>query len=515
MSVLKSSVGISGFTLASRLLGFIRDILIAKLLGASAATDAFFVALRLPNMLRQLFAEGAFNVAFVPMLANKLETKGQQRAEKFATATFSTMLWFTVILSVVFMLLMDSIILIMAPGFADDPETFALAVDLSRITFPYFVFIVATSFMGGVLNTLKRFMAFAAAPMLLNFSFIVCLLTLPSHVPQPAFAAAWAVPIGGLLQVMLMVIAMRGSGFKLKLAMPHSHPKIKTLAKRIVPTFIGVGAQQINTLISTILASLLAPASISYLFYADRLSQLPLALIGLAIATALLPTLSRSLKSDTPEHSEKLLTQSLSVSIALGLAAACGLVFLAEEIMIVLFARGEFSLHDAKMSGQALAAFGVGLPAYIIAKITATAFYAREDTKTPVKTALISIGINLAAMLLLMPHFAHVGLAAATSIAAWSNVGMQLWLIHRNKIMSNPALAEFAAYSLKAFLVTAFMAGYLVFMKQAIPLPEDFLPKSIWLVGVIGSAVVLWGGSAFFTKLHHPLFAFRKPQPQK
>lgn len=513
MALLKATLSVSGLTLASRVFGFIRDILLAKFVGAGAASDAFFVALRLPNMFRQLFAEGAFNVAFVPMLSRQLEAGGKEAAERFAKAAFSIVFWVALALSGLVMLLMPQVVGVLAPGFKNQPETFALAVTLSQITFPYFIFITVTSFMGGVLNTLKRFVAFAAAPILLNVSFILCLLFLAKVTPTAVMAAAIAVPLGGIAQMLLMGVAVRRAGFKLQLSLPHGHGELKTLGKRMVPTLIGVGAQQLTTLVSMMLASLLPAASISYLFYADRLNQLPLGLIGIALATVLLPTLSRSLKQGQHEYSQKLLVQGLGLAFLLGSAAACGLMLLSAEIMSVLFERGAFSGHDAAQSGMALAAYSAGLPAYVLVKITNTAFYAHENTKTPVQTALVSLVVGLVMMGLLMHPFGHTGLAAATSIAAWVNLGLQFILLRKKNILEAAPALIFAKYAAKALLMAVLMGGYLWLIKQYVPLSTlaGFSPV-MWLVGVIASAGGLWGGCGYVLGLHRLLFSFTLPK---
>ena len=520
--LLKATASVSGLTLASRVFGFLRDILLAKLVGAGPASDAFFVALRLPNMFRQLFAEGAFNVAFVPMLARQLEAGGNAKAEEFAKSILSILFWVALVLSALVMLFMPQVVGVLAPGFKDHPDTFELAVTLSQITFPYFLFITLTSFIGGILNTLKRFVAFAAAPILLNLSFIFSLLVLTKFTPTAVMAAAIAVPLGGVLQITLMLLAVRRAGFKVRLSMPHGHGELKTLGKRMIPTLIGVGAQQITTLVSMMLASLLPAASISYLFYADRLNQLPLGLIGIALATVLLPTLSRSLKQGHNDYSQKLLVQGFGIALALGLAAACGLMLLSTEIMTVLFQRGAFSGTDAHQSGLALAAYSAGLPAYVLVKLTNTAFYAHENTKTPVQTALFSLVVGLIMMAVLMKPYGHTGLAAATSIAAWVNLFLQYLLLRRKNILEPTSAATFGRYAFKAILMVGLMGGYLMLMKHYLPLlGENAVVDTthtshsvLWLGGVIATAGGIWGMSGYILGMHRLIFAFAF-EPQK
>lgn len=503
MSLLKSSALIGVFTLLSRILGFGRDLLMAAVIGASAISDAFFVALRLPNLFRQLFAEGAFNVAFVPMLARRYKD-GQTQAEVFAGGVFTALMVVVSSLTVLGMIFMPTVVMVVAPGFHNTPDIFNLAVDLSRISFPYLVFIVYVSFMGGVLNTMSRFAAAAIAPTLLNLSFILLLGTAylkPGVFSQPVMAPTWAIPLGGIMQALLLWVAIRRSGFKVQFHSPKATEGIGTLLKRLVPTTIGVGAQQINTLISTLLASFLPASSISYLFYADRLNQLPLGLIGIAIATALLPTLSRAFREGSREASD-LFEQGIVVAMLLGFAAATGLVLLANEIMLVLFQRGAFSVEAAHASGAALVAFSLGLPAYILIKITNAAFYAAEDTRTPLHTALVSIAVNLVLNIILMQFLQHVGLALATAIAAWTNLVLQVWILSRRKLFKELDGLKLVKDIGRVIACTLALALPICVGKTYWTMPIDTLPKLFWLLAMIGVPSLLWLGMVYLCGLH-------------
>lgn len=504
MSLLKSSALIGIFTLLSRILGFVRDLLMAAVIGATAVSDAFFVALRLPNLFRQLFAEGAFNVAFVPMLARRYKDSPQQ-AEVFAGGAFTALMAVVVSLTLLGMIFMPAVVTVVAPGFRDNPEIFDLAVTLSRISFPYLVFIVYVSFMGAVLNTMTRFAAAAIAPSLLNLSFILLLgiaYIKPEVFGEAVLAPTWAIPLGGVLQALLLWVAIRRSGFKVRLRSPKATEGIGTLLKRLVPTTIGVGAQQINTLVSTLLASFLPASSISYLFYADRLNQLPLGLIGIAIATALLPVLSRAFREGGRTASD-LFEQGIVVAMLLGFAAATGLVMLANEIMLVLFQRGEFSVEAAYASGAALMAFSLGLPAYILIKITNAAFYAAEDTRTPLKTALVSIAVNLVLNIVLMQYMAHVGLALATAIAAWTNLALQVFILRRRRLFTHLDGNRMVKDVLRVLACTLALALPIYLGKTFIDLPEDSTRyKLLWLMGMIGVPSLLWLGMVRAVGLH-------------
>lgn len=503
--MLKASVIISASTLLSRIFGFLRDVVLAKFLGAGATTDALFIALRLPNMFRQLFAEGAFNVAFVPMRTKLEKEEGTQAAKIFTDAVFAALMALIIILSALAFIFMPQLVGLLAPGLRHTPEVFNLAVNLSYITFPYLACIVIANFMGSVLQTKKRFFAFAFAPALLNLSFIVCLLgqsffpAIQTLIGPPIFAAAWAVPLGGILQIILLLIAFLRAGFTLKIERPKKHPQLGPLLQKIGPTLIGVGAQQINTFIGTIMASFMAAGSISYLFYADRLSHLPLALIGIALGTALLPTLTTSFLEDR-QTAHKTLGDTLTISFALGAAAATGLITLAPEIIQTLFMRGAFTAHASTHTAHALMAYSLGLPAYVLVKITSAAFYAQHDTKTPVKMSLISIIANLGLMFALTPFLGHIGLALATALAGWVNALLQLKTLYSQKLS-----LSLRGIFIKGALSTAFMAAVIITLKTAFPYPESggsFTLQCLWLIGAISLGVACWAGAAYVLKLH-------------
>ena len=296
MSLVRSIATVSGFTLLSRLLGFCRDILIAGMLGAGGMADAFFVAFKFPNLFRRLFGEGAFSAAFIPLLAGDIEKRGLDAAREFAARAMSMLILITGFLVAIIEILMPWAMYVFAPGFAENPEKFELAVELSRITFPYLAFISAVALMSGVMNTLHRYAAAAAAPIILNMCLIAALLGLAPVTETPAHALAWGVAIAGVALCLMLVIACKRVGFAIKWQMPRVDDRIKLLGKRMIPGMIGAGVYQINLLIDTMLASLVSDGAVSWLYYADRVQQLPLGVIGIAIGTALLPTLSRQLQ---------------------------------------------------------------------------------------------------------------------------------------------------------------------------------------------------------------------------
>lgn len=492
MSLFKSSAVVGSFTLLSRVLGFVRDMLVAHVLGAGMLADAFIVAQRMPGLFRRVLAEGAFNVAFIPLLA-RYQTQGDTtETQKFLDAVFAGLFWVSLALTGLGMAAMPFIVTLLAPGFLKSPDTFALAVSLSQITFCYLVFIVFVSFAGGVLNSTGRFAAAAGTPALLNAAFIVCLWLLPPYTPTPAHAAAWAMVAGGVLQCLLMIVMFRASGYRLRLKLPHKHAGMGPLFRRMGPATIGVGMQQISSVVDTLLASLLMTGSVSYLYYADRLNQLPLALVGIALSTALLPHLSKALKQPDGLEASRVFAQTSVAALTLALAAAIGLFALADELMSVLFERGAFTAHDAHMSALALMAYSVGLPAFILVKITSTAFFAAEDTKTPVTTGFASLGVCIALSVALMQVMGHTGLALASSLAAWLNVLVQLYLLQRRKLFPHWDVRALGRDVGRMLAVTVAMAGALFGWKWALALPATDGLQALWLAGVIAVTGVVF-----------------------
>jgi putative peptidoglycan lipid II flippase len=489
MSVIRSFFVVSSSTLGSRILGFFRDVVMAGLLGTSFMADAFFVAFKVPNLLRRLFAEGAFNVVFIPLFSSIKEKHGTEKAKQFSNATFTMLFIILVIITIIAEIFMSGIIAIIAPGFIDQPEKFELTVLLSRITFPYLPFITFVSFAGGISNTFGKFASAAMAPAFLNISFLSCMLLLPYFGISNAVATAIAVPFGGVLQVILMYYTLRKIDFSLGFAWPPIHEKTHTLLKRLGPAALGVGVLQLSTLIDMFLASTLATGSISYLFYADRLNQLPLALIGITLGTVLLPHLSKALQNGEKQLAIKTFEQSIKYAFLLGILCAIGLAFISVEIMQTLFMRGSFDFESAMQSGLALSAYAIGLPAFIALKITSTIFYAMEDTKTPVKIAALSLLVNLILNLILMQYFAHVGLALATSISAWFGLSLHLYLL-RNKM--EISLNRSVITTLAKMLATgAVLFAYLMLFTSIISLPNTLILQAMWIISIAISSGIL------------------------
>ncbi len=440
MSIFKSFATVGGFTMASRVLGFVRDILIANVLGTGKVAEAFFVAFRFPNLFRRLFAEGAFNSAFIPLFSKKLEGEGAAEAKKFAEEAMAVLIFALIILTALAELFMPWLMHGLARGFVSDPEKFDLAVLLTRITFPYLLFVSLLALFSGVLNGFHKFAAAAAAPVVLNIVFIgtlvACIGLGLGNTPQAGVIIAWAVSVAGFLQLLVVWFAAKQIGMALKLRLPRLTPGTRSLIRLGIPGAIAGGITQINIVIGTIIASMQDHA-MSWLYYADRLYQLPLGVIGIAIGVVLLPNIARSLRAGDFMGAMKSQNRSLEFSMLLTMPAAVALIAIPEPILQTLFQRGAFTAVDTVAVSRALYAFAWGLPAFVLIKVFSPGYFARENTKTPMYYAGISMMVNVVVSLMLFPHFGHVGIAWGTTIAGWVNA-LMLWFTlasHRHFVL--------------------------------------------------------------------------------
>lgn len=427
---------VGGLTMLSRIAGFVRDLLIARYLGAGPVADAFFVALRLPNFFRSLFAEGAFTAGFLPLFAKTEAGEGRAAAKLFAEQALAVLLPATLAFTVIAQLAMPLVILVLAPGFAEDiggsdNGRFATAVTLTTITFPYLIFISLSALYGAMLNSVGRFAAMAATPILLNLAMIAGLPLLSPHVGGPGFALAWSVFIGGIVQFLWLADQARRAALTLRLHAPRLTQPVKRLFRLVLPAAIGAGAAQINLAVGLILASLLPTGAVSYLFYADRLNQLTVGVVGVAIATALLPTIAAQLARGDTEAATANQNRALEFGLLLSLPAAAALIVVPLPLISILFQRGAFDAATAQATAQALLAYAVGLPGYVLARCLTPGFHARQDTATPVRLAFVSIAVNLGGGALLMQWLDHVGLALATALAGTANTVLLGWVLHR------------------------------------------------------------------------------------
>ncbi|QNT78505.1 murein biosynthesis integral membrane protein MurJ [Entomobacter blattae] len=419
--MLKGFFSVSSWIMLSRLLGLVRDQLLAAFLGVGPLQDAFQVAFRLPNMFRRLFGEGAFNAAFVPLFSTILKKEGKESAHLFARQSLTMLLLCLGIFCCLGEIFMPGVIQIIAPGFGSDNGRFGYAVQLSRITFPYLVLICAAALVSGVLNSLHYFSIAAAAYVSFNVVGIFALVSLSPYVGGVAMAAAWGVTFSGVIQLGILLFAVQRAAMPLWPTLPVLNEKLKTLFRKMMPGLIGSGITQLNLTVDTIIATLLPTGSVSYMYFADRINQLPLGVLGAAAGTTLLPLLTQELAQNNTKQA--LQTQNTAMLYAMGLTlpACTGLIFLAFPIMAVLFQHGAFSVNAALLASHSLQAYALGLPAFVMIKVLSPAFFARGDTATPVKVGMATLALNLILNLLFMRPLAHVGPPLASSLAAWGN----------------------------------------------------------------------------------------------
>ena len=428
----RSIATVGAWTMASRVLGFLRDMLIASKLGAGPMADAFFVALKLPNLFRRLFGEGAFNAAFVPAFAQMLTQRGPAAAQALAERMAMLLTLWLALLTGLGLIFMPQLMQVLAPGFQDDPAKFALAIELTRITFPYLLLICLTALVSGVLNGLGKFAAAAAAPIFFNLLSMISLFALAPFVATPAHALAWGVTLSGVVQLALVMWACARAGMALNIFRPPTlPPEVRMVLRRMGPGLIGAGVTQLNLAVDVIIASFLPSGSVSYLYYADRVAQLPLGVIGAAVATALLPLLARQIHAGQPLSAHRSINRAIEISLALAVPAAVALAVLALPILQALFQRGAFGAEEARLTSQALIAYAFGLPAFVLVKVFVPGFFARGDTATPVKIGIFCVALNLTLNLLLMGPLQHVGVALSTVLSAWTNAALLAWLLSR------------------------------------------------------------------------------------
>ena len=411
---------VGGYTLLSRLTGFARDIMLAAILGAGPVADAFFVALRLPNHFRAIFAEGAFNAAFVPAYAH-LYGRSEASAKLFADRIFTLLLSIQIGLLVVAWLFMPQVIGILAPGFSDDPARGELAIALTRITFPYLLLVTLVTLYGGMLNVMHRFASAAAAPIFLNLS-MMATLALAAFFPGAGYAAAWGVLIAGFLEFFLLAGDAARSGVLPRFAPFKLDEDVRAFFRALGPATVGSMGTQVALFADTIIATFLPAGALSALYYADRLNQLPIGVIGIAIGTVLLPEMSRRLTSNDQAGAMASQRRAFDFTLLFSVPFVAAFLTVPDAIMRAMFARGAFSKTDAAAAGATLAAYAIGLIPFVLIRSAVATFYARKDTATPVKAALIGVSVNVALKIALVGALAQVGLALATAVGAWINL---------------------------------------------------------------------------------------------
>ncbi|MGF7158979.1 putative peptidoglycan lipid II flippase [Rhodoligotrophos appendicifer] len=500
MNLLRSAMTVSGYTMASRVLGYVRDALSAGMLGTGPVAGAFVVAVRLPNMFRSLFAEGAFNSAFVPLFAKRLEGEGEGAARRFGEEVMSVMVVALTLFVVVAEIAMPLVMLVIAPGFAESDAQFDLAVTLSRIGFPYLMFMSLVAFFSGVLNSLGKFSFPAAAPIILNVMQIGTLATAAwlswGAEARTAELLMWSIAISGLLQLIMLAWASYASGMNLRPRMPRLTPGVRRLFRLGIPGTIAAGITQINLVIGTMIASLI-PHAPAWLYYADRVYQLPLGLIGVAMGIVLLPDLSRRLRAGDLVGMRHTQNRAIEMSMLLTLPSTIALVAMPVAIVHMLFEYGNFTAADTVATSQALAAFGLGLPAYVLIKIFTPTFFANEDTKTPMICAGVAVAVNITGSLASFSFIGHVGIALATTLSAWVNTLLLAGiLVHRGQFETDDRLRS----KLPRILVASLVMGAGLIAALVWPLAGIFVPGVSFLLQlgcflalVIGGAVIFFG----------------------
>lgn len=510
MNLLKATGTIGGLTLMSRILGLVRDSLFARLVGAGFASDAFLVAFRLPNMFRALFAEGAFAAAFVPMFNQKVsdpDGRGLPDGIAFAEAALSVLLPTLIVMTLALEVFAWPVTWALSGKFHGvTPDQFAFAVKLSRLTIPYLMLISLVSLLGGILNSLHQFWVNAAAPILLNLTLIFAMLLFHDHDPMlTARNQALAVSVSGAFQLAWLAHAAARNGVNLRPRWPRLTPEVKTLMALIWPAAAGAGAVQINLVVSTMLAaSVLDHGSVTYIYMADRLNQLPLGLIGIALGTVLLPTISRQLGAGDTAGAMDTQNRGMELALLLTLPATIGLVFCGEPIAAALFGYGRYTAADTHFTAEALAAFSIGLPSYILVKVLTPGFYARHDTKTPVRFATISMGVNLALNLVLILPLRHMGPPLATAISSTVNVA----LLYRELVRRGDFVPDFRLRHRAWRLgVAALTMGIVLWVSEGWLVPYT---HGSWFVRLAAMAVLVGAGVCVYALATLALGAFTR-----
>jgi putative peptidoglycan lipid II flippase len=484
---------VGGLTLVSRLTGFVRDVVMAATLGAGPIADAFFVAFRLPNHFRAIFAEGAFAAAFVPAYARTLEEAGLPAAKLFADQIAAALVTINMVLLAIALLFTPQVVGLLAPGFVGDPERFELAVALTRITFPYLALVSLETLFAGILNANHRFAAAASAPVLLNLSIVATLLLTP-YFDGPGHAAAWGVLIAGVAQVLLLGADAEAHGIGIRFRIPKLDEPTRKFLKALGPAIIGAGGVQLALFADTLIATFLPAGSLSALYYADRINQLPIGVVGIAVGTVLLPEMSRRLAAGDEKGAASAQARGIQLALLLTIPCAAAAVAIPDLIMRALFARGAFTAEDAAAAGATLAAYSVGLIPFVLLRSFTSPFYARRDTLTPVKAALLAATVNIALKVVLMGPLAQVGLALATSVGAWINLGLLGYFARRQGFaVSGQAIGKPAA---KLIAIGVVFTGAL--FAGAYGLHQLFAGMEVFRDETMLAVLIVLGGALYF-----------------
>ncbi len=498
--VTKAAGVVGSATLLSRIFGFIRDVVIAWFFGAGLASDAFFVAFRIPNLLRRLFAEGSLSVAFIPVFTEYLTKRGKDDAFEMARSAIRLLSVLLVATAIAGILLSPVIIRIIAPGFVASPEKYSLTVLLTRIMFPYIFFIGLVALCMGILNVLDHFAAPALAPVFLNISIIGSVFLIAPHMADPVTGIAIGVLIGGFLQLALQVPFLIKKGFYFWEKANIYHPGLKKVGLLMLPTIFGAAVYQINILVGTLLASLLAQGSVSYLYYADRLVQFPLGIFAIATATAVLPSLSRQAAEKDLQAVRDTFSYAMRMVFFITIPSMVGLIVLREPIVALLFKRGAFDSETTRLTAYALLYYSIGLWAFSAVRIVVSTFYALQDTRTPVRTAVVSVCANIILGVILMGPMGHGGLALSTSLASMLNLGLLVRVLRKKLgVLGLKGITESAC---KTMICSGIM-GAVVWATAFLIIPSEDGTLSGLFFGLMGSIVtglVLYGSFSLLLK---------------
>ena len=487
-----------GATLLSRIFGFIRDMIVAQFFGAGMATDAFFVAFRIPNLLRRLVGEGALTASFIPVYTEYITQRPPEEGREFVRATFWLLAVFLLVLTGLGILLAPGIVKVMAYGFSQEPEKLGLTVFLTRLMFPYIFFIGLVALAMGVLNSWKHFFAPALAPVLLNLSIILCVLVFYPFLSEPILALALGVLLGGIAQLAFQWPFLRKKGIIFGFRFHPSHPGVKRVAALMAPSVLGLGVTQLNVLVSTFLASYLPEGSVSYLYYADRLLEFPMGIFAIAVATAVLPVMSEQAARKDWGNLRETLSFALRLVFFVTLPAMIGLIVLRQPILNLLFQRGAFTAHSTEMTAQALLYYSLGLAGFAGVRIIVPAYYSLQDTKTPVKIAFTALVANAVLGALLMRFLQHGGLALATSLAAGLNFALLVFLLRKK--MGKIGLGKIVRSFFKSLGASVVMgAAALIISLQGEWEQAGATPEKIGLLGgAIAAAIAVYGVTSYF-----------------
>ncbi len=503
MNLVRSITTVSGYTIGSRLVGFVREVLTASFLGAGPAADALVFAIKFPGIFRRFFAEGAFNAAFVPLFAGLLATKGKKEAHTFAEQILT--LWvgalFLLILFIEFFL--PTLIPLLLPGLKSTPDRLFYVIEFSRITFPFIFFISLTALYSGILNSIDKFAIVASSPMVGNMVWIAIILAFYDKFFSSGYAFAWGVMGCGICQWLWVWIPSFKEGMSLRFVWPKFNANVAHFFKILAPAAFGSGVVQINLFLGAYIASWLPTGAVSYLNYADRLNQLPLSVIGVAVSTALLPILSRHIRAKAWNKAHQIQSQALEFSMFLTLPAALALIFLADLFVMIVFERGAFTDQDTTATALTLQALAVGLPAYVLIKVFSSSFFARQDTRTPVYTACAGIAVDIGLSLALMGSFHQVGIAFATAAAGWINailLGYLLW--RQGHLVFEDRLKKFSSRMILTCGGTVVLLKSLQFMVHPLLLGGE-LTRDLVVMGLVSFGV------AGFLLLSHVMGALK------